>query len=105
MTAEEIVLVRQAAVDLRRLIIPLDQQAAEIREREWPNPTPEVMSQLRTLQQQKNAAVEGFIAGLPGRLGSASSRLSDFMNTVFKRRVKMVPDDPLPPGQRPGGGQ
>lgn len=97
---------RQAATDLRRETIPIEQQAIAIREREWPSPSPAAMAELRALQIQKNAVVEAAVAALPSKLGSGGfQQLSEYMNTKFKRGVKILPDDPLPVGQRPGGQQ
>lgn len=47
----------------------LDRQVAEIKDREWPDPSPEVMEQLTELQRQKEALIAEAVASLPTRLG------------------------------------
>ena len=83
------------AREFRRKISPLDNQVAEIKDRNWPKPGPEIMEQLEQLQREKETKVDELVASLPSQLGSdAQQRLHSWVNNHVKRRVKLVPTSP-----------
>lgn len=67
-----------------------DQQVIEIKKRNWPNPSPEVMAQLTQLQRQKEAIVDELMASLPKRLSSKGvDKVRSHISERVKRNVKM----------------
>lgn len=77
----------------------LDKQAKEIKDRHWPNPAPDVMENLRRLQEQKEARVQQVIASLQHRLSADGLRsIERHIHERVKRRVKISPDAQSPPG-------
>jgi acetylornithine deacetylase/succinyl-diaminopimelate desuccinylase-like protein len=78
----------------------LDNQVKEIKDRTWPNPGPEVMTQLGQLQRQNEAITAEIIGSLPRRLGPASmEKLRHHINETVKRNTKTWPE----PNSFPGG--
>lgn len=79
-----------AADEFQQRVGALDNQVIEIKRRNWPNPSPEVMAQLTRLQRQKEAIVMEIMASLPGRLSAEGmDRLRVHINERVKRRIKM----------------
>ena len=77
----------------------LDRQVKEIKDRNWPNPSKEVMAHLALLQQQKEVIVTEIIASLPSRLSAdALDKVRRHTNERIKRKMKIVPDPTNPPG-------
>jgi hypothetical protein len=83
------------AQEFRRKVSKLDRQVAEIKDRNWPKPGPEIMEQLGQLQREKETIVDELVAALPNRLGSdAQQTLHRWVNDHVKRGVKLVPSSP-----------
>lgn len=83
------------AQEFRKKIRRLDNQVAEIKDRNWPKPSLEIMEQLGQLQREKEIIVDELVAALPSRLGlDAQQRLHKWVNNHLKRRVKLVPSSP-----------
>jgi hypothetical protein len=84
---------------LQQRTAPLTQQAKEIKNRNFPNPSPEVMQQLTLLQRQREAITDELIATIPNRLSASGlQKLRRFTNEHVKRKVKILPPAPLPGG-------
>ncbi len=100
-----------AAEDFRKQVSELDRQVADIKDRNWPNPSPAVMELLAELQKEKEAIVDTLVASLPNRLGhSAELKLRDHIENNFKRKIKLGPPAPIPTTRhhallRPSGSQ
>ncbi|MDQ3818074.1 MAG: hypothetical protein M3362_10310 [Acidobacteriota bacterium] len=88
-----------AAEEYHQRVSIIDAQAADIKDRTWPNPSPDVMAQLKHLQKLKeNLAIE-IMASLPQRLsGEGWQRVRQHINEHVKQRVKLVPEPTTPPG-------
>jgi hypothetical protein len=77
----------------------LDRQVKEIKDRNWPNPSKEVMAQLTVLQRQKEVIVTEIVASLPGKLSAdALEKVHRHTNERIKRKMKIVPGPANPPG-------
>lgn len=77
----------------------LDEQVKQIKDRTWPNPSQEVMSQLQQLEAQKQSIVAEIVASIPTRLSAdAVAKLQNHIDTKVKPNVKIFPDFPLPGG-------
>lgn len=88
-----------AATLLRQSTAPLAHQAKEIKDRNFPNPSPQVMQQLTALQRQREAITDESTATLPNRLSlKGLQKLRRFINEHVKRKVKILPPAPLPGG-------
>ena len=78
----------------------LDRQVKEIKDRNWPNPSPQVMLQLEQLQKRKEAIADEIINSLSRRIskdGLMAVRTS--IGDRVKHRVKIRPDPPSPSHQ------
>ncbi len=74
----------------------LDNQARNVKENRRNNP--QATLQLTALQTQKNALVEVKAAALIQRLSPVSRiKLQSFINERLKRKIKIVPAQPVPP--------
>lgn len=68
----------------------LDQQVIEIKKDNWPNPSPEVMTQLTQLQRQKEAIITDIVASLPSRLSAKGvEHLRLHVSERVKKHVKI----------------
>lgn len=95
----EIEAIIAAAEEFHRRVSLLDNQADEIKNRTWPNPSAEVMMQLRQLDAQYEAIVTETIASLPARLGASGIRkLQRHVSEGMKRKIKVSPGPSTPPG-------
>jgi len=87
------------AILLQQRTALLTQQAKEIKNRNFPNPSPQVMQELTLLQRQREAITDELIATLPNRLSASGlQKLRRFTNEHVKRKVKILPPAPLPGG-------
>lgn len=78
-----------AADEFQQQVGVLDQQAAEIKKRGWP-PSPEAMTELTRLQQQKEAITREIVASLPRRLGTeGSNNVWKHVNERVKKKVRI----------------
>lgn len=78
----------------------LDRQVMEIKDREWPNPSADVMTQLGELEAQNEAIVAQILASMPHRLSAATMvKLSRHVNERVKHKAKIYPE----PSTFPGG--
>lgn len=89
-----------AARDLNKQLEVLDKQAAEIKDRTWPNPAPSIIGQLSRLEAQRVAVVKKFMAELHLKLGAQpeaargrSEKVLSYVNNSVKRKVKITPSD------------
>lgn len=90
-----------AAAELfKQRVSVLDNQAKEIKDRTWPNPSKEVTDQLTVLQRQKEAIADEIIASLPNRLSNGGKEvIARHINLRVKRLTKKFPGPPsLPNG-------
>lgn len=89
-----------AAAAFQQRVSVLDAQAKDIKDRTWPNPSPETMAQLTLLQEQKEALADEIIASLPRRLSPGGlQRVVQHINKRLKRLTKRFPGPPsLPNG-------
>jgi hypothetical protein len=89
-----------AAESFQQRVSVLDAQAKEIKDRTWPNPSPETMAQLTLLQEQKEALADEIIASLPRRLSPGGlQRVVQHINKRLKHLTKRFPGPPsLPNG-------
>ncbi len=72
-------------------IANLDLTAAELKNRHWPNPTPEVMSLLGQLQAEKDQIVASIVASLPAKLGNdAAFKLAQHVQNHVKPKTKVL---------------
>ncbi len=71
----------------------LDQQVKEIKDSNWPDPSPETMKQLELLQAQKDLYISKSFQSLTGRLGAnPKAALSKYFDNDLKKKVKIIPD-------------
>lgn len=81
-----------ASSEFNQSVGQLDAQAMEIKQYNHSNPSPAVLSQLNSLDQQKEAIVTNLILSLPRRLSKESlENLRNYMSGQFKRQMKIVP--------------
>jgi hypothetical protein len=79
-----------AAAEFQQRVNVLDQQAIEIRKRNWPNLSTEEKAQLTRLQRQKEIIVTEIVASLPRRLrADGVNKVHAHVNERMKRRIKM----------------
>lgn len=79
------------AREFRRQVGSLDDQVAEIKDRYWPNPGPDVMDKLGQLQNEKEAIVEKLVTSLPSYLGQDAHRsLHGWVNDHIKHKIKLA---------------
>jgi hypothetical protein len=89
-----------AGKDFQKRVGALDQQAKEIKDKSWPHPDEGAMTQLRQLQEQKEAIVHELVSSLSHRLSSAGlEKLHQHINGNVKRKVSMA----VGPQSAPGG--
>lgn len=87
-----------AADDFYQRISIIDQQTTEIKDRTWPNPTPDTLTQLNQLQSQKETLVADVVSSLPSRLSAeAVNKIRSHINGHVKQRVKLFPEVTTPP--------
>ena len=71
----------------------LDQQVKQIKDSNWPDPSPETLKQLDLLQTQKDLYISKSFQSLTGRLGAnPKTVLSKYFDNDLKKKVKIVPD-------------
>lgn len=91
-----------AAEEFHRRVKDLDDQALTIKERTWPEPTPDALVQLNQLQQQHEALVAEISTSLPTRLSvDGMARLRAFINGHMKHNMKIIPGPQPPPSYPP----
>jgi len=79
-----------AADEFRRRVSALDQQAADIKKRHWPDLDGAPMARLTRLQQQKERLIAEIVASLPNRLSAdGAARVRAYVGERMKRRIKM----------------
>lgn len=89
-----------AAEEFHQEMSALDNQANNIKDRTWPNPAAEAISELRQLQTQHDSIVAKAAASLPSRLTPAGVvTLQKHINQRVKRGIKISPG----PSTLPGG--
>ncbi|MCP9493878.1 MAG: hypothetical protein MSG64_05400 [Pyrinomonadaceae bacterium MAG19_C2-C3] len=89
-----------AADEFKQRISVLDNQANAIKDQHWPDPSPEVMAQLTTLQQQKEALVMEIANSLQYRLSTkGKEKVSKHVKENMKRKMKLT----LGPKTAPSG--
>jgi hypothetical protein len=77
-----------AAYEYSKQIEPLDAEVDEIKNKNWPSPSAQVMSQLAQLQKQKEAIIEAAAGNLQSRLNRYSpTRLRSHLEQI-KRTTK-----------------
>src|SRR2546425_3129641 len=82
-----------AAEEFHQPVQIIDKQVLEINDHMWPNPSAEVMAQLRGLQRAKEAIATELAASLPARLTPGAFQLvRRHINEYVKQRVKLVPE-------------
>jgi len=88
-----------AAGQFRQQVSVLDNQVKSIKDQHWPNPSSDVMAQLKQLQDQKEALVLAAVASLQTRIDAEGrTRVQQFVHNNFKRKIKMSPGPQSPPG-------
>ena len=84
-----------AAEEFHRRVSLLDRQAAELQQHRRANPSLNVMPQLISLQEQKDAIVDAMAASLFRRLTAISrARLQEHINDHVKHRIKLTQHSP-----------
>jgi len=79
----------------------LDERAARIKDRAWPDPEPDAIAALGRLQDEQDDLLREIMRSLPDRLGPRpAARLSAHVNRYVKRHIIMTPGPSGPPGQR-----
>lgn len=77
----------------------LDEQVQQIKDRYWPNPSPEVMAKLDQLQNQFDLILQEKIALLGQRLTAGGfNQLQHQVKERVKRKMKFSPEPSTPPG-------
>lgn len=77
----------------------IDNQVAEIKDRSWPNPSKEVLAQLRVLQQRKETIAVELAASLSARLTPEGLQvMRRHISAHVKQHVKLIPEPSTPPG-------
>jgi hypothetical protein len=84
-----------AANGFREKLAPLNAQAKELKDRNWPNPSPSVMAQLGNLQAQKERALREQINLLTEQLNDSDKEKLNKRLLEIKSKVKMYPPIPL----------
>ncbi len=99
-TAEsDVDVVLASAEEFYQRINALDQQVAEIKQRNWPNPSGHTMAALTVLQQQREAVAIQIAVSLAARLTpKGMERVRRYINEHVKQRVKLIPEPTTPPG-------
>ena len=86
------------AEEHHRRITVLDNEAAKIKGRSWPEPAPEVMAKLTKLQMENEALTAEIAASLPMRLSAEGmQQLRRFIVEHVKPGIKIMPGPEPPP--------
>jgi hypothetical protein len=86
------------AEEHHRRITVLDNEAAKIKGRSWPEPAPEVMAKLTELQMGNEALTAEIAASLPTRLSAEGmQQLRNFIIEHVKPAIKIMPGPQPPP--------
>jgi hypothetical protein len=89
-----------AAEEFHQRVSVLDRQAEEIKDRTWPNPSPQTMAELTRLQTEQEALATEIAASLPGRLSVGGfARVRDHINGYVKQNIKLTRTQATPPGR------
>jgi len=98
---QEIVALLAIANEFGQKSRDLDRQAAEIKDRSWPEPPAEAIAALQGLQERNDDLVREVMRSLPRRMGAvAAFRLDAHISERVKRQIKIVKGADLPPARR-----
>jgi len=88
-----------AAGQFSQQVSVLDNQVKSIKDQHWPNPSSDVMAQLKQLQDQKEALILATVESLQTSIDAEGrTRVQQFVHNSFKRKIKMSPGPQSPPG-------
>ncbi len=80
------------ASDFQARVAVLDRQAAELKDRFWPNPTQDVIAKLTELENQKNLLLTEAVSNLHRALGpEGEQKLHKHVTGHVKRHAKVIP--------------
>lgn len=90
-----------AADEHHQRITVLDNEAAKIKGRSWPEPAPDTLAQLTKLQAENEALTAEIAGSLPARLSAAGmATLRVYIEKRIKPNIKMVPGPAPPPDSK-----
>lgn len=82
--------VRHIADTYRQRVEPLNLQAKQLKDDNWPDPTPGVLSRLQYLQDEKDEIVRQVVSSLSTRLKPDTlNKVAQYVNTKVKHGIKL----------------
>lgn len=90
------------AQNIYKRMSSFDKKIKAIKDRTWPDPPPQVLLQLKDIERAKEAAILEESHALLGRKDAkTSSRLSEFISSYVKQRIKGYPSIGMSPEESP----
>lgn len=101
LSEDEMLRVRNVADEFKLRVSPLDEETKTLKDNHWPDPDPQILSRLQTLQIEKETIISDIISSLPTKISMATmSTLSQFVNGKMKQGIKLHEGPPtLPSGK------